>query len=561
MKNTMSSILALTVLLSVSLSCTFLKDKIASGEKPADEFRKIAKLQLPHLKEPSISPGMVAIRELAKVDPGVATFAASIESNERSAMKKVVAANSHQQETNAKRDKAANTVLAAPGRGTMAFAGPGALPALFMFQAGDVPLPGITDGVMIGMLAGTFKEMLADVDAGSYSKKDSKTETTDGVSTTMDYEFGATSDGSTSFGFGLKTEAVKNGVKVNTEAFGKIEGNDCPNAEGQVQITAKLRLTARSAGAGYTQELTAFIRIQVDDNANNAATTIDINQATSRGKAGQEVYVESGQTIKVTGGDYGNATQSNAHIIQKTDNATQSDVNDLAASGITAAYGAAIAAIHTAENIWKGGKCIKIEARAPGTVEPASGTEIPVKVRHRKDGSELATKLEVTLVGENSIDPTLIPQTPGTLMYVAPGETGKSATIKLKATSRRGMATLDLPANTGTNAYKIAGGLDDWYTNTIVCDITKPFTLTGGGFTMKLSGGLSGTYEYSGPFGAMGTGTYEITFPYGAGKAGEMIGRGDGSVDGDGTRFHGYGEERYSLMTVDGPCEDGPVKE
>ena len=146
-------------------------------------------------------------------------------------------------------------------------------------------------------------------------------------------------------------------------------------------------------------------------------------------------------------------------------------------------------------------------------------------------------------------------------MYIAPNETGKTATIKLKATSRRGIATLDLTASTGTNAYRISGGLDDWYTDTVVCDITKPFTLTGGGIAVNFSGGFSGTYEYTGPFSGQGKGTYEMSFPYGAGKNGEMVGRGPGSVQGGGKTYHGSGEERYSLMTVDGPCVDGPVKE
>lgn len=144
-------------------------------------------------------------------------------------------------------------------------------------------------------------------------------------------------------------------------------------------------------------------------------------------------------------------------------------------------------------------------------------------------------------------------------MYVAPGESGKSATIKLTATSRRGIAKLELSANTGTNAYRIAGGLDDWYTNTVVCDITKPFTLTGGGFTMEVSGGLSGTYSYSGPYNAKGTGTYDISFPNGRENAGEMVGRGDGTIKGDKV-YKGSGTENYSLMTVDGPCVDGPVQ-
>ena len=153
-------------------------------------------------------------------------------------------------------------------------------------------------------------------------------------------------------------------------------------------------------------------------------------------------------------------------------------------------------------------------------------------VRHKFDGSEVPSKLDAALKGETSVDPTTLAKTSGTLTYTAPGETGKSATITLTATSRRGRATLDLTASTGGGSYQIVGGLDDWQTNTKVCDIMKPFTLTGGGFTMQVSGGLSGTYNYTGPFNAHGTGTYTISLPDGLGKPGTMTGGGAGSAGG-----------------------------
>ena len=100
--------------------------------------------------------------------------------------------------------------------------------------------------------------------------------------------------------------------------------------------------------------------------------------------------------------------------------------------------------------------------------------------------------------------------------------------------------------------YRVVGGLDDWQTNTAVCDIMKPFTLTGGGFTMNLSGGLSGTYSYTGPFNAHGTGTYTISLPEGVGKPGTMTGQGAGSVTGD-REYTGTGTEKYTLTPTE-PC-------
>ena len=100
--------------------------------------------------------------------------------------------------------------------------------------------------------------------------------------------------------------------------------------------------------------------------------------------------------------------------------------------------------------------------------------------------------------------------------------------------------------------YQIVGGLDDWQTNTRVCDIMKPFTLTGI-VTMKFSGGLSGTYEYSGgPFNANGKGTYTISLPDGLDKPGTMTGGGSGQVTGDKV-YTGSGTEKYTLTPIE-PC-------
>lgn len=99
--------------------------------------------------------------------------------------------------------------------------------------------------------------------------------------------------------------------------------------------------------------------------------------------------------------------------------------------------------------------------------------------------------------------------------------------------------------------YQIVGGLDDWQTSTKVCDIMKPFTLTGGGFRNDFTGGLSGTYSYSGPFNSHGSGTYTISLPDGLGKPGTMTGSGEGSAEG----HTGSGTEKYTLTPI-APCSE-----
>jgi hypothetical protein len=78
----------------------------------------------------------------------------------------------------------------------------------------------------------------------------------------------------------------------------------------------------------------------------------------------------------------------------------------------------------------------------------------------------------------------------------------------------------------------------------------QPFKLTGGGFVMDLSGGLVGTYKYSGPYAASGTGTYSISLPEGLDKPGTMTGTGDGSASG----YTNSGTEKYTLTPIE-PCK------
>jgi hypothetical protein len=77
----------------------------------------------------------------------------------------------------------------------------------------------------------------------------------------------------------------------------------------------------------------------------------------------------------------------------------------------------------------------------------------------------------------------------------------------------------------------------------------KPFTLTGNGFTMQLTGGLSGTYTYTGPFSAHGGEIHTISLPDGIRKPGTMTGGGVGCAG----RKCKSGTEFYTLTPID-PC-------
>jgi hypothetical protein len=339
---------------------------------------------------------------------------------------------------------------------------------------------------------------------------------------------------------------------LNAKSKVKITGNQCPTSDGKVDLTIELNTNGRAGSSGstiYDKTITAKLKATVNNDAELASIDLDLKQGTRSTAGGRQVYVETSQSGRSADGTYSGLDYDAPKIDRASSQATAADA-ELSQAGLRAAFNLAQGILEAAKERWQGGGCVQIVANSPGSVAVNSTTQIPVKVTHKVDRSEVPSKLEAVLSGGSSVDPTLIPRTAGTLTYVAPGESGKSATIKLTANSRRGRATLDLTASTGGDSYQIVGGLDDFQTNTKVCDIMKPFTLTGGGFTNKFSGGLSGTYNFTGPFQSQGSGTYTISLPDGPGKPGTMTGQGTGTVLG---RYSRSGTENYTLTPIE-PC-------
>jgi len=107
-------------------------------------------------------------------------------------------------------------------------------------------------------------------------------------------------------------------------------------------------------------------------------------------------------------------------------------------------------------------------------------------------------------------------------------------------------------------AYKADGGADDFHGTGVICDLTKPFVISGGGVTVRFTpkGDGAGDYDYDGSlegFAVFGKGTFKIALaPDGA--SGKINAEGPGSVKtpmGVQTR---HGEEVYTLTKAE-PCD------
>ena len=74
-----------------------------------------------------------------------------------------------------------------------------------------------------------------------------------------------------------------------------VDGQRCPNAEGQVSFTIKATLGSESGGTGTTQDLTTFVRATVGDDAEITSTTFDMIQGTTQTKGGRRYIWRRGQ--------------------------------------------------------------------------------------------------------------------------------------------------------------------------------------------------------------------------------------------------------------------------
>lgn len=526
MKNT-QFFLAVVLLFAV-MGCGKLSSLTAGKRDPqAEQEKRLAQETIKRdIRTDPPSPSAMVIERLAELDPGLARFGAKVEEVEKSVIKKSIADASKAPDGKSTVPRAS---LAPPASGVRSGDNVARLsmPAtLMMFQASTVDSPtrrAEGAALVAGLVAG-LKEILTDAQTSAVAGgvKANKTETKDGVKTTMGAELMYREDGSSAFGLQFDTEATgKDGSKLTSQLSGRIDGTDCPNAEGQVPITAKLRIGGESGGTGYTQDVEAFIRTTVDDDANVVSTTVDIVQGTREILKGDDIYVETGFTATYRGDTY---EESNWRLIRHSQSAAAdvAKTESIAAGGQQIARAVALTIVAMAERKWQNGGCVAIEAKSPGKVEPSSVTEVPVTVKHKWDGSSVPSKVTVDLVGETSVTPKQIDQTPGKLSYTAPPEKNKSATIKLEARSKRGRAKLDLNATTGGNAYSISGTIDEASMSGTTCDSSQPFSIGGTlQFQFTPTSPTTGTYTYRGPYSATGSGPYVIN--------------GDGTMKLDGT--------------------------
>ncbi len=355
---------------------------------------------------------------------------------------------------------------------------------------------------------------------------------------------------------GQTTTSVSSNVNIpqlGAEAGGMTSvttGQMCPDNEGRVNLTMRVKHHGTAGGAAYSTDLEAKIKIVVGEKGEILSSDVESTfDSKSNGAAGKASAVGSMHVV----GDGDGGTD----VIDSKVSSASGDFTKLHEASMFDLHSLANGAILGAETHWRSGACVRIDASSPGKVKPGTVSDIDVKTYSKVDGGEIRAYMTAELSGGESVTPSTF-GSPGKITHTAIDKKNATMTIKLSAASRRGMATEVLRISTDEAQYFAEGGGGDFHGSGHICDISQPFTISGSGVKMDFTptSEKGGTYKYSGNMGGVSVyGGESYTVVYDGDVAVRINGTGVGCVRTPLGTFCAPGDEQYTLTKAsEGNC-------
>jgi hypothetical protein len=370
-----------------------------------------------------------------------------------------------------------------------------------------------------GMSAvGIFIDLVSRLTTGAqqpYSASfDSPTTTTANGTLTMGAKLSGDGAGSTSteISFEAKVE-TPDGRTVTERITGTVAGPVCPDEFGllDLEISGEMEVT----GNGSERSRHTFkgtVSATFDDNGGFADLDLDLNVQSDRTSAdGRTAFVDMTYGIQATN-PFGGAAAKETAREPKVNRASQSVTSgaqkadyDMINNGEEAAMKLVTMALAGRVSSIQNNGCVVVVAEAPGSVGAKQVVPIDVKTRHVVEGVELDKRVEVTLSGEGSIDPSSLPKTPEKVNYTAGEKGGDTGTLSLVSRSRRGIGNTTLTIKVA-DRYRVDAPAGVLRLQGPVCSLDAPFTLSvvgeiNGTLTFTPTGPDGGTYAGSADLG------------------------------------------------------------
>ncbi len=343
------------------------------------------------------------------------------------------------------------------------------------------------------------------------------------------------------------------------ELLGKIQThlkvNVCPDAAGNITVEASSTsaMTRPAGRSGANSTVKVEITRSLDDNAeftDDIDSQAHVEHATFGANAG--TFVD----LNITNAD------GDRRVNRRSSQATDSDVYNAEVIAAVLLRSAVLLTEHT-RKVWEHGKCVKLEPTTTPSkrtkAKPSTSFNVLAAPRSSVDGSSVGGTVKATLSGDSSLDPagTKV-RSDAKFTYVAPNEKKKQASVSFEARSRRGVGKAELAFDTNEGAaYSAAGGAGDFHGTGEICDLSAPFTISGGGnvVTFTPSSASGGKYTYAGNmsgFSISGHGTY--TVKYADDIAVSIAATGPGSVKTAAGTYSATDSEHYVLTPNESGC-------
>jgi hypothetical protein len=369
-----------------------------------------------------------------------------------------------------------------------------------------------------GMTAvGIFIDLVSRLTTGAqqpYSTSfDSPTSSTAGGTLKMGAKLSGDGAGSTSteISFESKVE-TPDGRTVTERITGTVAGPVCPDEFGllDLEISGEMEVTGNGPERSR-HTFKAMVEATFDDNGGFADLDVDLNVQSDRTSAdGRTAFVDITYGLQATN-PFGGAAATETAREPKLNRASQSVTSgaqqadyDMVNNGEEAAMKLVTMALAGRVSSIQNNGCVVVVAEAPGSVGAKQVVPIDVKTRHVVDGVELDKRVEVTLSGEGSIDPTSLPKTPEKTNYTAGEKGGDTGTISLVSRSRRGIGNTTLTIKVA-DKYRVDAPAGVLSLQGPVCSLDAPFTLSVVG---EINGTL--TFTPTGPGGGTYAGSAEL---------------------------------------------------
>lgn len=267
----------------------------------------------------------------------------------------------------------------------------------------------------------------------------------------------------------------------------------CPAVDGTLELTATSDVRIAAGTTSMRIELEVVATGRLDDSAALVDRDYTYRHQTSETSNGSGAFF-----------DHSAGAHSELTVNRNSGGATLEFAQSAVDSAATLANMIANDLFDAAKRGWESGRCISLTlspSEDPTSLEP--GTEVTVEVEPTSvlDGRPVGGTVTASLTGSGALASDGRTQdAPGTLRYTAADERNQAGTITVESRSKRGVGRATITLETGRRAFSASGAADGLTVSGVICRLSEPFVITGGGLSFTLTPGSEsgGTYRMSG---------------------------------------------------------------